>query len=268
MVRLKIELNRALFCCAPDIFCRAVERFPVTAGKNIGKAITAFDRAGELDAKNALPLLQAASVAFFVDRLDLAEPRLKQALARPECRLYRLPVPTDLEPARGSSFRIWEQIQMSYWMELLARCQDAAASALRLGVQAEKLRQAEAAEAYYRQAYEVGRQVGRIQPNLFLSVGTAIDILERVYPALARIATAKGDTQQAEMWNGEAGVLQIGRGEMEAAMPEFFAALKSDPPASVDEMLSLEAVHVGRVYRGIGLGVSAPAPQPTTPATK
>jgi len=236
---------------------------PVSAGKNIGPAITAFDRAAQLDPKNSLPLLQAASVAFDVDRLDLATPRLKQALERQETWLYRLPVPTDLHAEKGNALRIWEQIQLSAWSGLLARCQNVANSALRLGAQEERLGNLEAAESYFRQAYEVGRKVGRVEPHLFISVGTAIDILDRVYPALARLATARSDTAQAERWEGEAGVLQIGRGELQAAVSEYLAAVKAKPPAGVEAMLRMEAEHVGRVFRGIGLGSSPPAaPKP------
>ena len=235
---------------------------PAAAAQSIGPAIAAFDRAAQMDPKNALPLLQAASVAYDVDRLDLAAPRLQQALTRPECRLYRLPVPTDLLPEKGPSLQIWEQIQLGYWVDLLARGQNVANSLLRLGGQEEKLGQLESAQAYYQQAYEVGRKVGRIEPHLFISVGTAIDILDRVYTAFVRVATAKNDPQATEKWQGELGVLRIGRGELEGIVPQYFAALKTNPPASVEEMLRREAEQVGRVFRGIGLGAFAPEPEP------
>ncbi len=241
---------------------------PAAAGKSIGPAIAAFDRAAQMDPKNALPLLQAASVAYDVDRLDLAAPRLQQALARPECRLYRLPVPTDLQPEKGPSLQLWEQIQLGYWVDLLARGQNVTNSLLRLGGQEERLGQLDKAQAYYQQAYEVGWKVGRIEPNAFISVGTAMDILDRVYTALARVATEKKDSPAAEKWQGELGVLQIGRGELEGVVPQYFAALKTNPPASVEEMLRREAEQVGRVFRGIGLGASAPGQQPAAPSSK
>jgi hypothetical protein len=231
---------------------------PASAGANIGKAIDAFDRAAQLDPKNSLPLLQAVSVALFVDRLDLAEPRLKQALERPECRLYGLPVPSDLEQEKAVSLQLWQQIQLSYWLELLTRCQDATNAVLRLGAQEEKLGNPERAEALCRQAYGIGRAVGRIQPQLFLSVGMAIDILERVYPALAKRAKERKEASEAERWEGELGVLQIGRAELQAAVRDYFASVKANPPGSIEELLARETEYVGKVYRGIGLGTQTP----------
>ncbi len=88
---------------------------PVKAGDNIGPAMMAFDRVAEMDPTNALPLLQAASVALDVDRLDLVDSHLTKALALKQCRLYQLPIPTDLKADKGESLVTWEQIQVGLW---------------------------------------------------------------------------------------------------------------------------------------------------------
>ena len=164
---------------------------PVKAGDNIGKAMTAFNRAAELDPQNSLPVFQAVSVALDVDRLDLALPRLKKALALPTCRLYQLPVPTDLQADKADSLLTWEQLQMGLWSTLLSRCQNVSAQLLRLGREDERTGKLEAAEQKYRQALQVAHKVGEAEPRLMITVGTAIDMLNPVYTALAHFTGMK-----------------------------------------------------------------------------
>jgi tetratricopeptide (TPR) repeat protein len=231
---------------------------PATASKEIGKAMDAFDRAGQLDPKNALPVLQAVSVALDVDRLDLAGPRLKQALARPESRLYQLAVPTDLVPARPDALRLWETIQMMCWGDLLARGRNVSEVLLRLGSQEEMKGNLSAAESYYRDAYRVAKKAGRTQPRVLLSVGTAIDTLDHVYFALARVAKAQQDPA-AERWEGERGVLSLCRTELERAVGAYFADLKANPPDSVEAMLARESQACKKAYDGAGMELPEPA---------
>jgi tetratricopeptide (TPR) repeat protein len=243
---------------------------PVTAGKSIGKAIAAFDRAAELDPQNSLPMLQSVSVALDVDRLDLALPRLQKALARPTCRLYQLPVPEDLRPAKSASLRMWEQLEMGFWNGLLSRCQNVSATLVRLGLQNERSGDLTAAYDQYRQALAVSRLTGRGEPRLFITVGTAMDMMDNAYAGLWRIAKAKQAQAEAppsqagneeanrwkrevEKWEGETGILEIGRGELEGAVQLYFATLEQTPPANAADLLKLESDSVARVYRGIGL---------------
>jgi len=230
---------------------------PRTARDNIGPALSAFDQAGRLDPQNSLPLLQAASVAFDVGRPDLALPRVEQALQRPTCRLYRLALPENLDPDRGASFRMWQYAQLGAWMELLARCRNAHSSLLRLGEKAEEENDLPGAEARFQQALAVGRHAGQAEPNLFITVATALDLLEDAYGALGRVAEARGDPQ-AERWQGEAGVIRVARGQLAGALQGYIKEISGSPPPSLDQLLALEGRHVAPVIRGMGL-----QPQPS-----
>jgi tetratricopeptide (TPR) repeat protein len=257
---------------------------PVKAGKNIGKAMEGFDRAAVLDPDNALPLLQGASVALDVDRLDLALPRLKQALARPTCHLYQLPVPTDLLSVQGDALRVWEQLQMGLWGSLLTRGRNVSSVLVRLGLQEEKAGRLEPAREDYLQAMRVARQIGRTAPPLFITVGTALDMLDSAYAGLWRVAKtrqaeaeARGKEdpevvpwqRQVERWEGEMGILEIGRGELQGAVQAYFKDIGKTPPTSAEALLKVESDHVLRVYRGVGLDGPEPgAEQPPAPKTE
>jgi tetratricopeptide (TPR) repeat protein len=161
------------------------EMDPPTAGDNIGPALTAFDRAAHLDHANSLPLLQGASVAFDVNRPKLALARVKRALERRGARLYALWLPTNLDPDRGASLRTWQYVQLGHWFELLARCRNVHRSLLKLGIDAEQTDDLKQAEERFRQALEVARQVAAMQPNLFITVATGLDLMEDAYSALS-----------------------------------------------------------------------------------
>jgi tetratricopeptide (TPR) repeat protein len=266
---------------------------PAKASSNVGPAIAALDRAAELDPTNSLPLLQAVSIALDLDRLDLALPRLERALALPECRLYSLSVPLDLDPNPTVAVTLWQQIQFTYWFDLLARCQNAARGVIRLGDQAVKTGDLEAAESRYQQARQIGRMVGRSKPYLFLSVGTAVDILDLSYQRLAAIAQGQADVagraaeeakkagqdtaaydqeasrwkHEAEKWDGERGVLQFGASQLQGALGSYRKQLAESPPSSVEALTQLEAGWLTGIMAGIGLEperVPPSAPQAPT----
>jgi tetratricopeptide (TPR) repeat protein len=268
---------------------------PAKASNNVGPAIAALDRASELDPTNSLPLLQAVSIALDLDRLDLALPRLERALALPDCRLYSLSVPFDLDPNPSVAVTLWQQIQFTYWFDLLARCQNAARGVVRLGDQAVKTGDLEAAESRYQQARQIGRMVGRSKPYLFLSVGTAVDILDLSYQRLAAIAQGQADVagqaageakkagqdtaaydqeasrwkHEAEKWNGERGVLQFGASQLQGALGSYRKQLAETPPPSIEAMTQLEAGWLTSVMAGIGLEPEkVPPSAPQAPAGK
>jgi tetratricopeptide (TPR) repeat protein len=240
---------------------------PVKASKDIGKAVDAFDRAGQLDPKNALPLLQAVSVALYVDRLDLAQPRLKEALARPESRLYQLPVPTDLVASVPDACRIWETLQLMGWQGILARGRDVSTTLIRLGNQEEANGAFPAAQAYYHDAYLAAKKVGQTQPRVMLVVGVAIDTLDRVYFALAHVMKAQNDPG-AERWEGERGVLSLCRTELQQDVQTYLADLQAHPPDSVESMLAREAAACKKAYNGAGMELADPTRAPQAPAEK
>jgi tetratricopeptide (TPR) repeat protein len=268
---------------------------PAKASNNIGPAITALDRAAELDPTNSLPLLQAVSIALDLDRLDLALPRLERALKLSDCRLYSLSVPFDLDPRPAVAVNLWQQIQFTYWFDLLARCQNAARGVIRLGDQEVKTGDLEAAESRYQQAREIGRRVGRAKPYLFLTVGTAVDILDPAYQRLAAIAQGQADAagrraeeakkagqdsaafdqeaarwkHEAEKWNGERGVLRFGASQLQEALGSYRQQLAGNPPPSIETLTHLEAQWLTSIMAGIGLDPEkVPPGAPQAPAGK
>jgi hypothetical protein len=232
---------------------------PEEAAKNIGPAMTAFSRAAELDPNNALPLLQAASVAVDVGRADLALDRLKKAVSRSECRLYRLPVPEDLGSGGVSSLSLWEYAQYGHWFGLIARCQNIAGYCLSSGKEAEGKGDLVAAEQRYRWARQVASCLGAAEPRLLITANAAIDILEEAYSSLARVAQAAG-SKEAERWKGEAGICEIGRIQLLGALQSYQKDVASGAITSVYQSLQAQAKLVSPVIAGIGLPIKdAPA---------
>jgi len=321
---------------------------PPEAGKNIGPAVDAFDRAGRADKLNALPLLQGASVAFDVDRHDLAVPLVKEGLQRPGSMLYTLMVPPDLFQDKGESVRAWQYIQLGHWYGLLARFRNDSRALLKRGAYYEQKGDLGQADQQYRWALQIGRTVGAMQPNLFINVAAATDIMEDAYRGLAHVAAVsvvreavksagqpesrdypesaralirglfvytKATPEQAasafsswshldppptsledtrwtlellasfyewyagraglprqaagadlERWNGEAGVVSFGRGQLAGALDVYVKEITKKPP-TVQEILAIEEKAVGPVIAGIGLTPhSAFAPPPSPPA--
>lgn len=161
---------------------------PPSAAERIGKAIAAFDRAGQIDRHNALPLLQAASVAFDADRPDLALPRINKALKRPGAMLYTLATPTNLSDQPGLSVRAWQYIQLGHWYELLSRFQNVSRKLLARGGTLSQKGDLEAADESYRQSLQVGRLVGAMRPHLFINVSYAMNMMQDSYDSLADLA--------------------------------------------------------------------------------
>ena len=225
---------------------------PEEAAGNIGAAMTAFSRAAQLDPNNALPLLQAASVAIDVGRADLALDNLKKALSRSECRFYWLPVPEDLGSGGPSSLGLWEYAQYGHWFGLIARCQNVAGYCLRLGKEAEEKGDLATAEKRYQWLRRVAGYLGTAEPRLFVTVATSIDMLEDAYSNLARVGEATG-SKDTERWKGEAGICQIGRQDLFGALQSYQKDVASGAIASVYQSMQTQAKLVSPVIAGIGL---------------
>jgi tetratricopeptide (TPR) repeat protein len=164
-----------------------VQMIPGEVSKRAGPALTAFLRAAELDPKNALPLLQAASVAFDCDRPADAQTYVRKALARPECSLYPLPLPDHLKPQPADWLQTWQYIQLGQWYEIISRCQNVASFLVRLGQEAEKRGSLADADSDFRLARQVGGRIGSVQPHMFISVNAAMEVMEDAYTELARV---------------------------------------------------------------------------------
>jgi len=263
-----LELNRdspVLYLLHGQAEAALAQMEPAEASRRIEPALESFERAAQLDPENALSLLQAASVAFDVARPDLAQPLLELALAREGCAMYRLPIPTELEPDHLSSLRIWQYVQYEQWSQLIARCGNVSKGALRLGAEKEKLGELAAAERHFQQALSVGRAAGAARPNLYISVNAAMNLMEDAYGSLLRVAEAR-ESEEAPRWRNELGVLQIGRGMLAGALQGYLQKVATDPPDSAEALLELEEEGLRMIIAGIGLTPpSAPEPEAAAP---
>ena len=250
---------------------------PQTKAKEIDTALRSFDDAAHLDPANSLALIQAASVAFEVGKQEVALAKLEAGLALPGMALYRLPIPDGLDENASMSIKMWQYAQMWQWGEMVARCQNAARMTLKHGKGKEDAGDQAGAEAAYKQAHALGRQVGNAQPNLFITVSVSLNLMEDAYTNLARVADAK-KSREAEAWKGEAGVISIAREELFGKLQSYMKRLDENPPASIEADLALEAESVARPMLGVGLsptykaphipagaGAESPAPPPQGP---
>jgi hypothetical protein len=172
---------------------------------------------------------------------------------------------------------MWQYVQLGQWQQLIARCANVERLLLKLGVTGEEAAKpapdadpaepdaaklAEVAEIY-RRALGVARLVGSAEPNLFIAVVSGLDMMEDAYAGLLRVALATG-SNEAQRWDGEMGVLAIGRQHLYAALQRYEKQRDEDPPASIDELLQFEAELLRQTILGIGLRPAELQPQAGT----
>lgn len=237
---------------------------PEARGEKVEPAIRSFEEAARLDPENALAPIQAASVAFDSGRTDIALEMVRAALQRPRMRFYRLAIPGDLHPDHGTSLNLWQSAQMGQWMEMLARAENVVRSILRLGAAKESEGDLESAREHLEQALAVARQIGNARPNIFLTVNLGLNTMEDSYAGLARVAKAAKDPRLAE-WEGEIGVLNIGRQDLYGSLQQYIARMKDDPPASIEELLALQGRSVAFTMLGVGLSPAEKPPRLAQP---
>ena len=230
---------------------------PETAPDKAEKVIQSFEDAAHLDPTNSLYALQAASVAFDAGRGELALKKIEATLQLPGITLHRLPIPGDLDPDRTTAIQMWQHLQMSQWSELLARCQNAARMVSNLSKEKFDAGELDAAEALLTQALKIGRQIGNAKPNLFISVNSALNVMQDAYTGMAAVAKAKQDSAEEERWTGEAGVLIIARQDLYAAVQRYVKLINEKPPASIDDLIQEEAEQVAHTMLGAALSPTA-----------
>jgi tetratricopeptide (TPR) repeat protein len=253
---------------------------PETTAQSVEKALRSFDDAARLDPGNSLYSLQAASVAFDAQRGDLGLARVQAALKLPAITLPILPIPFDLDTSRTKSVEMWQALQMRQWMDLLVRCQNAGFALLKQGeadekaaaektaggadpaaagegaapsaLTAEQKALYDKADELYRTALDIGKQMGNAKPNGILAVSMGLNMMEAAYAHLLHDAEATG-SQEALRWQGEGGVVQIGRGELLAALQQYKAFVEKTPPSSVSALMKEEGEFVARTMLGVSL---------------
>ena len=261
---------------------------PETTAQSVEKALRSFDDAARLDPGNSLYSLQAASVAFDAQRGDLGLARVQAALKLPAITLPMLPIPFDLDTSRTKSVEMWQALQMRQWMDLLVRCQNAGFALLKQGeadekavaektaggadpaaagegaapsaLTAEQKALYAKADEFYRTVLDIGKQMGNAKPNGILAVSMGLNMMEAAYAHLLHVADATG-SQEAIKWQGEGGVVQIGRGELLVALQQYKALVEKTPPSSVSALMKEEGEFVARTMLGVGL---SPTEKPKT----
>lgn len=247
---------------------------PDNRGQWFQDAMQSFEDAAALDLENSLAYVQAASVAYDAEQNETARNKLDQALARSGMRLYRLPIPEDLGSSQGESLRLWQTAQLRQWWELVSRAQNAANKLLKSGEAYEEVAARalesqhgagdtselseetrsylQTAEERYRTALELGRLIGNTQPNLVITVNSALNVMQDAYNHLASVARSSGSPEAAR-WEGESGVIQIGRQGLLGALTAYQQCVETEPPASVGELLKLEGGQVAGTMLGVAL---------------
>ena len=247
---------------------------PDNRGQWFKDAMQSFEDAAALDPDNALAYVQAASVAYDAEQNETARTKLEQGLSRAGIRLYRLPIPEDLGSTQTESLTLWQTAQLRQWAELLSRAQNAANKLLKSGEAYEKLAararesrdeaadsselseaersHLQTAEERYRTTLALGRQVGNARPNLVITVNSALNIMQDAYDHLAHVARSLGSSEAAR-WEGESGVVQIGRQGLFGALTAYKQCIDTQPPASVAELLKLEGGEIASTMLGVAL---------------
>ncbi len=226
---------------------------PETASATVEKVMRSFEEAARLDPTNSLASLQAASIAFDAGRRDLGLKKLNEAMERPVIILYRLPIPGDLSPDRSTALKQWQYMQMTQWLEMISRGGNIVRVLLKQGSEKQEAGDLKGAQILYLQALEVAKRIGNAQPNLVITVNAAMNAMEDSYVRLLEVAKKMNETKEAERFEGELGVLQIGRTELGAVLQNYIKRIEENPPATVEEMLDLQGEYISRVMMGIGL---------------
>jgi len=179
---------------------------PDTMPEESKAVIEEFQKAAKAEPQNALPLLQAASVAFDADRPDLALPLVTEALAKPGLYLYRLPIPSDLVPDSAQASAAWWLVEAELWGEIINRTANCARGLSREGKRL-ALRKDAASRELYQKAEAVGQLLTRTTPPLASSLAAGLEVQRQALLAqsddagarskLAKIETAQANLQKA-----------------------------------------------------------------------
>jgi tetratricopeptide (TPR) repeat protein len=235
----------------------------------ITAAVGGFGKAAELDEKNSLPHLVAASVAFALKRPDLARAEIEKALKREELRLYFLPVPEVVNPEdKVSSTSLFYICEFSFWRELRSHFSNIVGGCIQAGraleaakpaeegkteaeKEAETKKRLEAALDWYDLALRVGKQVAHPRPLLYHVVLDALRFLEQSYAVQEQALRALGRTREATDAYTEQGVVSMARIYGEDQMKEYVNLLETKRPSSWAEIEEIEAKTASMLQRWV-----------------
>jgi hypothetical protein len=210
---------------------------PDTMSQQSKAVIEEFQKAAKAEPQNALPLLQAASVAFDADRPDLSLPLVTEALAKPGFYLYRLPIPSDLVPDKASATAAWWGVESELWGEIINRAANSARGLLAAGNRAALKKDSAKAQELYQQAEAVGHLLTQTTPALAAGLATG---LEAERQALLAQGEAAGTQQPMPKVTAAQGALQ-------KAWEDLQAQEKQNPPQSPEACLQNQKILVEQI---------------------
>ncbi len=203
---------------------------PETRSEECKEAIKEFRRAADREESNAMPLFQAASVAFDSNRSDLALPLVKEALGRPECGFYTLPVPEDLAEDRAQATGAWWWVQSELWKEMIVRAANCGRWVVRQADRSALRGEKEKAEELYLQAVQIGQHLYRTNPPLVEALAAGLE-MERT-ALRGRLRNPAGDSADVEERLKR---LDSAQKNLERLWRDLREKERRQPPASIEE---------------------------------
>jgi hypothetical protein len=149
---------------------------PEKMSEECKQPIEGFKKAAEREPDNAMPLLQAASVAFDSGRTDLALPLVTEALKRSAYHLYKLPMPEDLTDDAGQSAAAWWWVQSELWGEGISRTANCAHGLRQRGDQLKLNENLSGADELYQQVSQMGMLISRSEPALTTALAVGLEL--------------------------------------------------------------------------------------------
>jgi len=200
---------------------------PDTMPEQSKTVIEEFQKASKAEPQNALPLLQAASVAFDADRPDLALPLVTEALAKPGFYLYRLPVPSDLVPDGPQATAAWGMVESELWGEIINRATNCARGLMREGNRLSLRKETAAAQELYQKSEAIGQMLTRTTPPLASSLAAGLEVERQ-----ALIARSENPEARQKLAKVEAA-----QEALQKSWEDLQAQEKSNPPKTPEARL-------------------------------
>ena len=225
----KDPLLRYLFASTKAILLVTEPEKMQEQGKGV---IEEFKRLSGRDPNNAMPLIQAASVAFDCNRIDLALPLINEALKKPEFRFYQVPLPDKLDESPVQSAKAWWWVQAELWNEMVSRTANCTRGLLQRASRHSLAGDPKRADELYQQAVQVAALLTRTSPA---NADAAFTGLELERQTLLAQSTSPGVSQPPA---GQLAKIEAAQRELERKWRELQAQEQAQPPVSVEERLA------------------------------
>lgn len=209
---------------------------PEKRGEQCKEPIGEFRKAANQEPDNAVPLLQAASVAFDCNRTDLALPLITEAIKRPACRLYTADVPEDLAADPAKAAAAWYWVQSALWNDAISRVSNCARWLIQLGDRASIAGEKARARMLYQQAVEVGGLLTRCSPPLGVACAAGLEAQKQALTA--QTGPSGGPTpEELAAVRARLEAVENQQKAFKRRQTELQRAEQSEPPKSVQAIM-------------------------------